>query len=80
MLIVKSIDPAVLLDKMYVLLSSTVLVVLLVLLGSYLKAALQLKKGKGGMNGPITHNMLDHSRFGATFLAFNIVPSHTTRV
>ena len=48
---------------MYVLFSSTVLlnkhlallVVLLVLLGSYLKAALQLKKGNGGMNGPITH-------------------------
>ena len=34
--------------------SQLLLVVLLVLLGSYLKAALQLKKGNGGMNGPIT--------------------------
>ena len=34
--------------------SKSLLVVLLVLLGSYLKAAFQLKKGKGGMNGPVT--------------------------
>ena len=63
MLIVKLINPAVLLDKKKCMFRSvqlyswtnsySLLVVLLVLLGSYLKAALQLKKGKGGMNGPI---------------------------
>ena len=49
--------------KMYVLLSSTVLldnysqlifVVLIVLIRQVVKAASQLKTGKGGMNGPIT--------------------------
>ena len=60
--------------------TKSLLVVLLVLLGSYLKAAFQLLKGKGGMNDPVTCKRVRPSRFGTTFLAFNIVPSHTTRV
>ena len=64
--IVNFMDPTVLLDKMYYIAwfncttehicSQLLLVVLHVYISQTQKAATQLKKGKGGMNGPIICN------------------------